>query len=161
MKGYPRRFVAMLVAVVALTWLTGLLLAPTTLALHASIELPWRLPGAARVGVVAAHVGAALAFVFFCGALWSLHMRQGWRHGRQRPSGVAMTGLLLVAVCSSLGVLYVGGETQADSAALLHLGAGMAFVVPLARHWWRAQRVRRQGRRRSSRWPAPTLDSRP
>lgn len=154
MKGYPRRFGALLIGVVALTWITGLLLAPTTLALHASIELPWRLPGAARVGVVAAHLGAALVFVFLGGALWSLHMRQGWRHGRQRRSGLAMASLLIVATGSAVAVLYAGSEWLADGAALLHLGSGLAFVLPLAPHWWRAQKPKHRGRRRSSRWPA-------
>lgn len=143
MKGYPRGFVKALIGIGSATWVSGALLAPNTFALRTAIELPWQLPGAARVGVTAAHAGSALALVFVCGALWSVHMRSGWRHSRQRISGVAMAGLLVVLAGTSLAVLYAGSGRVADGSALLHLGTGLALALPFG--WHRAH-----GRRRSA-----------
>jgi heme A synthase len=134
MKGYPRRFVAVLWTTIAATWVSGVLLAPTTLALRGGAELPWRLAAAARVGVVTLHVAAALVLVAVCGALWSVHMRAGWRQGRQRASGTTTATLMVALAATGIAVLYAGSERLADAAALLHLGAGAALVAPLAWH---------------------------
>ena len=154
MKGYPRGFVAPLWMTIAAAWVSGMLLAPTTLALRSGVELPWRLAAAARVGVVTLHVAAAFGLVFICGALWSVHMRAGWRQGRQRATGTAMAGLIAALAATGVAVLYAGSERLADGAALLHLGAGAALVAPLA--WHRAlarsrRRVAERDRSASSR----------
>ncbi|HMY99105.1 MAG TPA: hypothetical protein PLW24_02620 [Burkholderiaceae bacterium] len=144
MNDYPRGFAPMLLGVFAATWLSGLLLGPTTLALRAQWELPWRLGGAGRLGAAALHVAAAFVLLFFAGALWSLHMRRGWQRRRRRGSGGALAGLLALLAFSALGLFYAGDEGLANGAAYLHLAAGIALLGLLARHALRAGRWRRR-----------------
>ena len=143
MRGYPRRFVLALALVCALVWVSGLLLAPTTLALRAAWPLPWRLPASARLGTAALHTAAAFALVFFCGALWVQHMRGGWHNRRQRVSGAAAGAVLFVLVVSALFIFYAGDDAWANAAALTHLtvGALLALLLP-----WHALRGKRRAR---------------
>jgi hypothetical protein len=154
MKDYPRGFLPTLLGVFTVTWATGLLLGPTTLALRAQWELPWRLGGTGRLGTAALHVAAAFVLLFLAGALWSLHMRQGWHRRRRRGSGGALAGILALLALSALGVSYAGDDGLANAAAYLHLAAGVALLGLLTRHalggrrWrWRigGQRLDRPG----------------
>lgn len=154
MKDYPRGFLPALLGVFATTWLSGLLLGPTTLTLRAQWDLPWRLSGAGRLGTAAAHVAAAFVLLFFAGALWSLHMRHGWHRQRRRGSGGALASSLALLALSALGVSYAGDEGLANGAAYLHLAAGVALLGLLARHALRGRRrlgrgMHALGRRRS------------
>ena len=147
MRGYPRRFLPLLLGAIALAWVSGMLLAPTTLVLRAGWPLPWRLAPGARLGVAALHAAAAFAMLFLCGALWSLHMRIGWRRRGQRRSGASMALLQLVLALTALAIYYAGDDTIANAGALLHLGAGVLLALPLAWHWRRAHVGRRTARR--------------
>lgn len=134
MKDYPRGFLPVLLGVFGTTGLTGLLLGPTTLALRAQWELPWRLSGAGRLGTAALHVAAVFVLLFLVGALWSLHMRRSWQRQQRRGSGGALVSSLMLLVLSAPGVSYAGDEGLANGAAYLHLAAGAALLGLLARH---------------------------
>ncbi len=137
MKGYPRRFRRALIGTVALAWLSGLLLAPTTLALRADLPLPWRLASGSRVGMAAFHGGTAFVLLFLCGALWAVHMRAGWHRHRQRASGAIVAGLMLLLAVTALVLYYAGEDAVANAAAAAHLAAGTLLVLPFAWHWRR------------------------
>jgi uncharacterized SAM-binding protein YcdF (DUF218 family) len=146
MKGYPRRFLLALLLVCALAWVSGLLLAPTTLALRAEWALPWRLSAPARLAVAALHTTAAFALVFLCGALWARHMRDGWHNRCQRASGVATGASLLALTVTALFIFYAGDDAWANAAAFVHLTLGALLALPLLWHglrprWrdWRRQ----------------------
>jgi len=147
MKDYPRGFLPTLLGVFAATWLSGLLLGPTTLVLRAQWELPWRLSGAGRLGTAALHVAAAFVLLFLAGALWSLHMRHGWHRQRRRGSGGALASVLALLAFSALGVSYAGDEGLANGAAYLHLAAGVALLGLLVRHALRGRRRLGRGMR--------------
>jgi hypothetical protein len=156
MKDYPRGFLPALLSVFAATWLSGLLLGPTTLVLRAQWDLPWRLGGAGRLGTAALHVAAAFVLLVLTGALWSLHMRQGWHRRRRRATGGAVAVVLALLALSALGVSYAGDEGLANGAAYLHLAAGVALLGLLARHalrggrWrWRFDSLRHRSQSRS------------
>jgi hypothetical protein len=142
-RGYPRGFRTALWGVCALLLATGLLLAPTTLQLRLDWPLPWRLAAQARTGVAALHAAASLAMLVLAGALWSLHMRSGWRRGRQRRSGALLVAGLAGLTATALGVYYLGEAGSADLVALAHLGLGLAVVPLLALHTWRGRRLAR------------------
>lgn len=151
MRGYPRRFAALLLGTLATAFVTGLLLAPTTLALRAEWEMPWRLGGGARTAAAALHAAAAFGLMGFSGALWAVHMRRGWHLPRQRHSGLALASAVGLLAATALVLYYAGDERLALGAALVHLGVGLGGTLPLAWHlWWRRQR-RRHGR------PAPAF----
>lgn len=143
MKGYPSWFVPVLVGALLLMFVTGLLLAPTTLAMRADIAMPWRLPGSGRVLTAALHAAGGFALLLLIGALWSVHMRSGWRRRRQRASGLVLGVMLLVPAGSAVGVYYLGDEALGTVSALVHLGTGLALAGPFGWHWVRGRRARR------------------
>lgn len=144
MKGYPKGFVTALVGALLLMFATGLLLAPTTLALRADVAVPWRLPGAGRIVVAALHAAGGFALMLLIGALWAVHMRSGWRRHQQRISGVMLGSLLMVLAASAVAVYYLGDESLGTAAALIHLGTGLALAGPFGWHWVHGRRASRR-----------------
>jgi heme A synthase len=146
MTNYPKWFVPALVGTLLLMFASGMLLAPTTLTMRAEWDLPWRLPGNARVPVAALHAAGGFVSMLLIGALWSVHMRSGWRRRKQRVSGTVLGGLLLLLAATALAVYYVGDDTLGSAAAVAHLILGLALAVPFAWHWARGRKRRRRQR---------------
>lgn len=146
MTHYPRHFLPALLLTLASVTASGLLLAPTTLALRADWDLSWRLAGGDRTGVAALHAAAAFAATAFVGALWTTHMRSGWRRRRQRITGALLAGSAAGLVLSATGVYYLGDERAAAIAAFVHLALGLLVIGVFAVH--------ALGRRRRRRSPA-------
>jgi len=144
MKGYPNGFRSALVATSLALYATGCLLAPTTLELRAAWELGWRLGGGARVWMAAAHAAFAFAALLFVGALWSVHMRSGWRRRRQRASGTLLGVALLLLAVTAVGVYYLADETLANVTALAHLALGLVLIAPFLWHLVKGRRMRRR-----------------
>lgn len=142
MKGYPRRFLSVLVAAMLLVLATGLLLAPTALAMRADIALPWRLPGGARVAVAALHAIGGFAMMALAGAIWSVHMRSGWRRRKHRGSGLTLAVALPALAASAIALYYAGDDGLGALAALLHLAVGVLLTGQFGWHWMRGQRSR-------------------
>lgn len=138
MKPYPRWFKRSLMMVLLGVFVSGLLLAPTLLLLRGDIEVPWHLASEQRVGVAAIHVGMAMVTLMFFGALWTVHMRAGWRKHRLRASGALLCAGMLALGLSALFILYSGDEGHANIAAWLHVGVGIALFLPFAWHVWLA-----------------------
>lgn len=142
MKGYPRWFTRGKITVFTTAFfLSGCLLAPTTLALRMEWEVPWRLAEESRLFVAAAH--AALSFLMFLllGALSAVHIRVGWKKKRHRRSGIALVLILAFLGLSALGIYYSGNQTLSWSAGVSHLGAGLLFFLLYLIHLF--QKVRR------------------
>lgn len=143
MTQYPKWFLPALLALLLLVLLTGLGLTPTTLALRAEWNLPWRLGGGDRLWVAALHSAVAFGLAAVVGALWSLHMRSGWRRRRQRISGALLGGALCVLAASAVGVYYIGDERASAVAAFVHVGAGLFATAVFGWHWMRGRASRR------------------
>ncbi|MEW6705417.1 MAG: hypothetical protein AB1430_11245 [Pseudomonadota bacterium] len=148
MKGYPGWFRPSLIGMSLGLYLSGCLLAPTTLQLRAVWSVGWRLGAGARVGVVALHAALALLAMLFVGALWSVHMRSGWRRRRSKASGLLLALATLLLALTGLGIYYLADEQWANVAAFVHLVAGLALLVPFVWHVAAGQRLRRRHR-----WP--------
>lgn len=134
MKGYPRWFLPVLLSTLLLMFASGLLLAPTTLALRLDWPQAWRVPGSGRIAVAALHAGGGFALMLLVGALWSIHMRVRWQQRRQRASGLILGGLMLLLPLTAVAVYYLGDDGLGTAAALLHLGAGLAMAGPFLWH---------------------------
>lgn len=146
MIGYPRWFLPTLLALLGLLLASGLGLTPTTLALRAEWDLGWKLAGGQRVWVAALHSAAAFALVAILGALWSVHMRSGWRRGEQRASGATLASCMVALAASAVGVYYLGDEGLAAACAYVHLVAALVATAVFGWHGWlghRAARLRR------------------
>lgn len=151
MKGYPRSFLPALVETFAVLAVSGLLLVPTVLDLRFGFGVVWRLTGGQRLWVAMLHSFAALLMCAFAGALWSLHMRAGWRNRRHVVSGLATIGVLAGTALTALGVLYFGDERWLLSASALHTLLGAGAVIAGGTHWSVSivERVRRRKPRRT------------
>lgn len=144
MKGYPRWFLPTLVATLLLILVSGLLLAPTTLMMRAELMVVWRLPGAVRMVMAALHAVGGFAAMLLIGAVWSVHMRSGWRRYKHRASGLTLAMMLVVLCSSAVAIYYLVDEKLAAFTALLHLAVGMGLAVQFAWHWVRGRRSHRQ-----------------
>ncbi len=134
MKGYPRWFTPLLVGGSTLLYASGCLLAPTTLEMRAAWAPAWRLAATARLGMAAAHAVLGLLLLLALGALWSVHMRAGWRKRHQRTSGLLLGLAFLWLAATAVGVYYLADEALANAAGLTHLGVGLAALLPFAWH---------------------------
>jgi hypothetical protein len=134
MKGYPRWFPGVVHASVIGMAVSGLLLAPTTLDLQLAWDMPWRLPGGARIATAATHLLFSLAIVALLGALASVHMRIGWKQRRHRVTGAGLMILLGVLTLSAVGIYYFGDATLSRASSVLHLGLGALMVLLFAVH---------------------------
>ncbi|MES2318467.1 MAG: hypothetical protein V4631_13340 [Pseudomonadota bacterium] len=144
MKGYPRWFLATLVGTLLVILASGLLLAPTTLMTRADVDVAWRLPAAARVTMAALHTAAGLATMLLIGALWSVHMRSGWRRRKHRASGLTLALALLMLGASAVALFYAADDTLGALAALVHLAVGLGLIGQFCWHWARGRRSHRQ-----------------
>ncbi|HEX8613987.1 MAG TPA: hypothetical protein VF800_22140 [Telluria sp.] len=141
MKGYPAWFVRALLGALLLVFVSGCLLAPTTLVMRFEIDLAWRLPGAGRVVSAAMHAAAGFVVLMMLGALWSVHMRAGWRKRRQRGSGATLGVMLVLLAASAVAIYYAGEDALGSGAALLHVALGVALLLPFGWHWVHARRT--------------------
>jgi hypothetical protein len=79
------------------------------------------------------HGGVAMITLLLLGALFPLHMRLGWRSGRNRITGPAMVTFNAVLIVTAFGLYYSGSDAVRPFMSNLHLGLGFAlpalFVV--------------------------------
>jgi hypothetical protein len=144
MKGYPRWFLPTLIGTLLLILVSGLLLAPTTLLMRAELALAWRLPPNIRMTMAALHAVGGFAAMLLIGAVWSVHMRSGWRRQKHRASGLTLALMLLILCTSAVAIYYLVDEMLAALTAFLHLAVGMALVFQLGWHWARGRRSHSQ-----------------
>jgi len=147
-KGYPRWFESVLVVSSVLVYASGCLLVPNTLEVRAAWG-SWHLLSGSRVPLAALHTCLAFLMMMIIGALWSVHMRAGWRRHRQRWSGLLLASTYLLLMATAVGIYYLSDETWANVAGLGHMLLGVALFAPFAWHavlGWRYRRLARHGR---------------
>lgn len=130
MKGYPSWFTPKLISIImALLFLTGLLLAPTTLVLRMQLEFPWRLNSDYKVFTAALHAFFSLITIAVIGALSSIHMRQEWKREKNRLSGIILLSILFFLTLTGLGIYYFGNDSLSTISSVSHLAAGIVVFV--------------------------------
>lgn len=142
MKGYPRWFLYALLSVLSVLLLSAMLLLPTTLVMRAEFELSWRLPHSARLWVSACHAAFGSLSLFMIGAIWSIHMRSGWRRHKHRVSGASLLALFSLLGLTAIGIYYLGESALANGIAYAHVIIGVGLLPIFAWHWWRGRRSR-------------------
>jgi hypothetical protein len=148
-KGYPRWFERVLVVSSVLVYASGCLLVPNTLEVRTAWGSGWHLLSGSRVPLAALHTALAFLMMMIIGALWSVHMRAGWRRHRQRWSGLLLASTYLLLMATAVGIYYLSNETWANLAGLSHMLLGVALLAPFAWHavvGWRHRYLVRQGR---------------
>lgn len=80
------------------------------------------------------HGGLAMVTLMLLGALVPLHLRRGWRAGRNRISGSAMASFNGILIVTAFGLYYFGSDTLRPWASNLHLGFGLALPALFLAH---------------------------
>lgn len=144
MKGYPRRFKRAVVAAVVAVWASGVLLLPTTLLTRLDWTPPWRLSAEQRIPVAGLHALAGLLMALVLGALWTVHVRGGWRRRRAHASGGLLVAALLLLAASAVGIAYVADESLGQWLGLGHAMLGAALLLVFLVHERRHRHRRRR-----------------
>ena len=152
MKGYGVTFRRLTLATLAGLLLSGVLLIPTMLYMRMEFDVPWRLPGDARLWTVAAHTTLSYLVLGISGALWVVHMRAGWRMRRNHYSGSAMVACMALLALTGAGILYLGNERLALGASGVHTVLGLLATLLFLYHFL-------IGRHRFVRGPVPRSES--
>jgi len=88
------------------------------------------------------HGVAVYLLLWVIGRLFTLHQQHNWRAGRNRASGLILSGALLLLAISGLSLYYPPHEDWRDAFSLFHqiLGASLALALPL--HAWLGRKTR-------------------
>ena len=97
-----------------------------------------------RHRLLVAHGITAYVLLWVTGSLLVLHQMGNWRARRNRASGLALSGALLLLALSGLTLYYPPHEDWRDAFSLFHqvLGGALALLVPL--HVWLSKRTRKK-----------------
>lgn len=126
MRGYPSWFYQSLIISFLILVVSGLLLIPNALVFRLEWNVAWYFPETVRLWVVALHLLIAFFVVSQLGALWSVHMRIGWRHHKNIISGLSMIAILLALILTGIGIYYLG-EKLSLPASVAHILIGICL----------------------------------
>jgi cation transport ATPase len=135
LKGYPKWFNAKLISsFIAILVLSGFLLIPTVLELHLEWTMLWRADAADRIWIAAIHAGLSFLMLWLLGALWPLHMRQGWRTRKKNRSGILLVSTWGVLGVTALGIYYASNGVVSKFSSLTHTFFGVLVVILYISH---------------------------
>jgi heme A synthase len=134
MRGYPKWFYKYLMLVYLALFISGLLLIPTMLDLILSWDVPWRLSADQRILTAALHTIFGFLVMMCMGALWTIHMREGWRKNKNRKSGLALNLLLFLLLVSAIGIYYLSDEQALTMASVIHTVLGLSIFILFVQH---------------------------
>ena len=86
------------------------------------------------------HGAAAMLFLMVFGALLIHHVPVGWRHKRQRPSGIPLLLICTVLVITGWALYYLGDESIREWTSAAHSILGLLFPFVLGLHLWFAKK---------------------
>jgi type IV secretory pathway VirB2 component (pilin) len=83
------------------------------------------------------HGGVAMITLLMVGALVPVHMRYGWRTGRNLVTGIVMATVSSILIATAFGLYYFGVDGARAVAGDVHTWLGVASPVLLVAHiWW-------------------------
>jgi hypothetical protein len=88
------------------------------------------------------HGGTAMVTLLLLGALAPLHVRRGWRSGRNRLTGPVMIAINTLLIATAFGLYYAGSDTLRPWISDLHIVVGVALPLGLLVHIWLGRRTR-------------------
>jgi hypothetical protein len=129
MKRYPKWFnKKLIIGIFATSFLSGLLLAPTTLQMRLQFEVPWRLLADLRAPVALVHSLFGLLMFWLLGSLSTIHIQNEWKTARKRYSGLSLTILWIFLGMTGIGIYYVSGEAILILTSVGHLFFGILLL---------------------------------
>ncbi|OGS94935.1 MAG: hypothetical protein A3H31_04615 [Gallionellales bacterium RIFCSPLOWO2_02_FULL_57_47] len=97
-----------------------------------------------RHRVLGLHGISAYVLLWITGRLYSLHQHGNWRAQRNRASGMALSGALLLLAGSGLALYYPPHEDWRDALSIFHQVSGVVLVLLVLLHVWLAKKYRRR-----------------
>ena len=80
------------------------------------------------------HGGTAMVALLLLGALYPLHIRLGWRSGRNRLTGPVMVAFNAILIVTAFGLYYSGSDTVRPWMSDVHIILGFALPALLLLH---------------------------
>jgi hypothetical protein len=90
------------------------------------------------------HGAAAMFALVLLGSLWRGHVRNSWRHRRNRGAGGIFLACVLLLAGSGYGLYYLGGDAARDWCRQLHIVVGLLAAPAFAAHVLRGLSERRR-----------------
>jgi hypothetical protein len=83
------------------------------------------------------HGGGAMITLMMLGALVPMHMRYGWRCGKNLVTGITLSSVNAALIMTAFGLYYLGSETVRPWMSDVHIAMGLAIPALLVGHiWW-------------------------
>jgi cytochrome b561 len=92
------------------------------------------------------HGGVAMITLLLLGALFAVHVRLGWRSGRNRLTGPAMLAFNAVLIVTAFALYYSGSDTMRPWMSDVHIAVGFALPALFVVHVLLGRRNRPNGR---------------
>lgn len=80
------------------------------------------------------HGLCAFLMIFGAGGMLFAHVPHGWKSGKQRVLGSAITSVVLLQVLTGYLLYYLDGDVTRDLAGYIHLGIGVFVPFILLAH---------------------------
>jgi hypothetical protein len=88
------------------------------------------------------HGGGAMITLMILGALVPVHLRYGWRRGKNLVTGIVMSAVNAILIVTAFGLYYLGSEAVRPVMSDMHIALGLAIPVLLVAHIWWGRRTR-------------------
>jgi hypothetical protein len=96
---------------------------------------------AAAATLLMLHGGGAMITLMMLGALVPMHMRYGWRSGKNLVTGITVATVNAALIVTAFGLYYLGSEAVRPWMSDVHIALGLAIPVLLVGHiWWGRRR---------------------
>lgn len=90
-------------------------------------------PHPAQAWLLRLHGASAFASLLTLGALLPLHVKRAWLAGKNRRTGVLVSGLVALQIVTGYA-LYYADDVLRDRAGLIHLALGLGLPAVLLIH---------------------------
>jgi hypothetical protein len=135
MKTYPKWFESFVWGLIAIMTLSGLLIIPKVMDLRFALILSLQIGDDLTQYSRVFHAILAFVFMMVFGALWTSHMRLGWRKKSNIKTGLSLVILNIILAISALVFYYSFEDNISNTASLIHIIAGILMPCILLFHF--------------------------
>ena len=135
MRGYPKGFLTFLLIIMAITFISGIVILPQAMELKFAFTLPNPVPEQYSILLAFIHGISSILLIFIIGSLWAYHMRQGWRKKENIISGIGLCVCFTLLFLSAMGLYYLSNDISLGIASIVHISIGIAVAIVFALHY--------------------------
>lgn len=134
MKGYPKTFTYSMYVTLFMLFLSGLALLPHMLLFRWELDMEEWYENATRMKIAAVHLLAGFSFIWFVGALWTVHIRSGLRKKMRLITGFSILACVLTLVFTGIGNYYLSDDIWLKWNSTFHAGIGISICLMFLLH---------------------------